>query len=100
MDPVRDPTAVGVNVTEREQLPDAGTLVPQLSVSAKSPFAEIDPIVSVELPMFRRRTCCAGLEDASGWTVYSKLQGFKETAAAEALLIFIRNASELPPSCS
>src|SRR5579864_1229983 len=53
MPPLRAPGAVGVNVTERVQLPAADTLFPQLSVSAKSPLVEIDEIESGALPMFR-----------------------------------------------
>ena len=55
IEPVRSPTAVGVKVAEREHVPDAETLVPQLSVSAKSPLVEIDEIVRFELPILRRK---------------------------------------------
>src|SRR5271163_1678689 len=58
IDPVRVPGTVGVKVTDKVQLPAAGTLVPQLSDSAKSPLAAIDEIASGELPMLRRRAVC------------------------------------------
>src|SRR5579884_2872317 len=38
IDPLRAPIVVGVNTTERVQLPAAATVVPQLSVSEKSPL--------------------------------------------------------------
>ena len=41
MEGVRDPTALGVNVTLTAQLAEAATDVPQLFVSAKSPLATI-----------------------------------------------------------
>src|SRR4029077_14372713 len=56
MVPLRDPPADGVNVTERVQLPAADKLVPQSSVSAKSPVMVIDEIESGALPMSRTTT--------------------------------------------
>jgi hypothetical protein len=53
--------ADGVNVTDNAQLPAAGTLFRQLSVSAKSPVVVIDEIESAELPMLRSRTVCGWL---------------------------------------
>src|SRR5580692_1463012 len=61
MVPLRVPDVVGVKVTENVQLPAAGTLFPQLSVSAKSPLVVIDEIESDALPMFRSRTVCGWL---------------------------------------
>jgi hypothetical protein len=55
-EPVRDPATVGPNETERVQLPAAGTLLPQVSLSVKSPTVEIDEMDSGELPMLRKRT--------------------------------------------
>src|SRR5271157_4058570 len=51
MDPARRPPAVGENITESVQLPLAATRFPQLSVSAKSPTAEIDVTLRAALPM-------------------------------------------------
>src|ERR1700730_12155837 len=56
IDPVRSPDVVGVKLTENVQLPAAGTLVPQLSVSAKSDASEMAEIHRGELPMSRSRT--------------------------------------------
>src|SRR5438105_2092766 len=56
MVPLREPPGDGVNVTERVHLPAADKLVPQSSVSAKSPVMVIDEIESGALPMFRTTT--------------------------------------------
>ena len=44
--PARGPAAVGVKVIDNKQLPVAGTLGVQLSVSAKSPVIVIEPMVN------------------------------------------------------
>jgi hypothetical protein len=56
MVPKRDPGALGVKIMERVQLPAADKLVPQFSVSEKSPVAVIDEIESGALPKFRTTT--------------------------------------------
>ena len=50
--PVRLPAAEGVNVTEIWQLLPAGSAVPHLFVSAKSPVAEMPDMLSGALPVF------------------------------------------------
>ena len=49
-DPLRVPTAVGVMVTLTVHPPSAGTLDPQVFVSAKSPLAAMPVIVSAAFP--------------------------------------------------
>lgn len=56
IDPARVPGAVGSKEMAKVQLLAEGTLFPQVSVSEKSPLAEIDEIESDALPMFRRST--------------------------------------------
>src|ERR1700735_3496173 len=46
IEPDLTPASVGVKITDKVQLPAAGTLVPQLSDSAKSPLAPIDAMES------------------------------------------------------
>jgi hypothetical protein len=54
--PLRDPLAVGVKVTLREQLPLAARLEPQVLVCEKSPLAVMLVMVRVALPVFVRVT--------------------------------------------
>ena len=49
--PVRVPVAVGVNVTLMVQEAPAATELPQVSVSAKSPLAEMLVTLNVPLPV-------------------------------------------------
>jgi hypothetical protein len=58
MAPARAPVAVGVKVTEIVQEAFLATLVPQSSVSAKSPLALILVNVSAALPMLVTVTLC------------------------------------------
>jgi hypothetical protein len=86
-----------VKVTESVQLPAAGTLIPQLSVSAKSPPAVIEEIDSAELPMLRSKTTWGWLvEPTVSWANCKEL-GLRETDGADAVPIFITNASAPPP---
>jgi len=50
--PVRLPAPVGVNVTDRVQIPPAEMLEPQLWLTAKSPEATIEARVNAALPEF------------------------------------------------
>ena len=97
MDPERDPAAVGVKVTENAQLPAAGTLFPQLSVSAKSPLAVIDEIANEELPMLRRRTVCGWLVEPTGRLPNWRELGLRATDGADAAPILTMKASMFPP---
>ena len=65
--PVRIPEAVGVNVTLMVQLAPAATELPQVSVSAKSPLAEILVIVKVAEPVLLSVTVCAALVVPTVW---------------------------------
>ena len=91
---------MGVKVTENVQLPAAGTLLPQVSVLAKSPLMVIDEMVSGELPMFRRRTVCGWLVEPINWGEYWRAAGLTDTDGAEFGPIFSTNASVFPPSLS
>src|SRR5271166_3459691 len=96
--PVREPGAVGVKVIANVQLPAAGTLVPQLSVSAKSPVAVIDVIERDALPRLRRSTFCGWLVVPIVWLAYCNEAGLKEAAGEFPAPIFRMNASVFPPS--
>jgi len=50
--PVREPPAVGVNVTEIAQFAPVATLDPQVFVSAKSPDAAMDVMLKAADPLF------------------------------------------------
>lgn len=59
--PLRVPPVVGVNVTLRIQEEPAATQLPQLFVSAKSPFAEIEEMERIAFPVLESVTDCATL---------------------------------------
>jgi hypothetical protein len=61
MDPKREPGAVGVNIAVKVQKEPAGTLVPQSSVSAKSPVMVLVAMVKGAVPMLRRTVERSGL---------------------------------------
>src|SRR5438128_4574755 len=50
--PVRDPVAVGANVTLMVQLPPATTVVPQVLICEKSPVATMFVILRSAVPVF------------------------------------------------
>ena len=89
---------MGVKVTDSVQLPAAGTLVPQLSVSAKSPLIVSDEIANVALPMLRRRAVCGWLVEPTAWAVYRIETGLMDTDGAEVGSIFITKALAVPAS--
>src|SRR5208282_3817009 len=98
MEPLRDPAAVGVKVTDKVQLPAADTLGSQLFDSAKSPLAVIEEISSAELPMLRSRTLCAEVVEPICCEGYCREYGSSATDGAEFDAIFITNASVFPPA--
>ena len=98
-EPLKAPGADGVKVTDIEQLPAAGTLDPQLSVSAKLAVLAIVAIVNEALPILRRRTDCGWLVEPICTGVNCKEKGFMATEGAEPMLIFDMNASLPPASC-
>ena len=61
IEPVREPAAVGVKVTEIVQLAPATTELPQVLVWLKSPLAAIVVIVRVADPLLVNVTDCAAL---------------------------------------
>jgi hypothetical protein len=67
MAPARGPVAVGVKVTEIVQVAFLATLVPQSSVSAKSPLALMLMKVSVALPTLVTVTLCFPLVAPTNW---------------------------------
>jgi hypothetical protein len=97
MDPVRDPDALGVNVTENVHSPAAGTLLPQVSVSAKSPVTLVEEIDNAALPRLRRRTVCKRLVEPTGKMPNCVELGLTETMEADAAPIFAMNPSRAPP---
>jgi hypothetical protein len=60
--PVRLPVAVGVNVTVIVHVIPAGTDVPHVFVSVKSPLAVIEVMFSVVLPLFFNVTGMVALD--------------------------------------
>ena len=59
--PLRVPLVVGVNVTLRAQEEPAASKLPQLFVSAKSPFTEIEEMERTASPVLESVTDCAPL---------------------------------------
>jgi hypothetical protein len=59
--PVRAPVAVGVKVTEMEQVPPIARVEPQVWVCAKSPEAAIEVILSAAVPELVSVTFCIAL---------------------------------------
>jgi len=59
--PLREPVAVGVNVTLIVQLDPAARLVPQVFVCAKSPVTVTPVIVRLAVPLLLRVTALAVL---------------------------------------
>ena len=64
--PVREPAAVGVNVTEIMQLAPAAKLVPQVEVCAKSPDATIEVTANAAVPGLDRAIVWAALVVPTG----------------------------------
>lgn len=73
--PVRLPPAVGVNVTETVQFAPMATLVPQVLVSAKSPEAAMDEMLSAAEPELEIVTVWAVLVDPTPWELNVRLAG-------------------------
>jgi len=65
--PARGPVAVGVKVTEIVQVAFLAKLVPQVSVSAKSPLALMLVNISVALPTLVTVTLCLLLVEPTNW---------------------------------
>src|SRR5580700_551959 len=98
MDPNRGPGSVGLKVTVSVQLPAAGTLVAQVSVSVKSPLMVIEEIVSAALPIFRSRDVFGWLTEPTARIENCTREGLIATAGAVAVPIFATKASVFPPS--
>jgi len=81
-EPVREPVAVGLNVTLMVQLAPARTAPPQVVVCAKSPLAEMLVILSDALPELVSVTDCAALGVPTVWELKVRLEGDKVTAGA------------------
>ena len=94
---VRMPVEEGVRVTVMLQPPPAGTDVPQLLVSAKSPLfgpvTLIDVIVRVASLMFVRIDSCGALVIPKVWLPKLRLRG----TSAGAMEILAIKTSLLPP---
>jgi hypothetical protein len=79
-EPVRDPEALGVKVTETAQFAPGLSEPAQVLVSLKSPLAAMLLIVIVPLPVFVRVTVWAALLVPTAWLPKFKLVGLKLAA--------------------
>lgn len=86
-----------MKVTVKVQVLAAGTPVPQLSVSLKSPLIVIDEMVSAVLPIFRNREVLGWLTEPTGRIENCTSEGLIATAAAFAVPILATKASVFPP---
>ena len=94
--PVRVPLALGAKVTFNVQVDPAATPFPQLSVSAKSPLAEMPMICKGAVPLLERVTVCGALVVPTLWL--AKVRLVEEIKAPGAREIFATKASaKLPP---
>src|SRR5277367_147696 len=98
MVPTLEPGTLGLKVTEKVQKEAAATLVPQSSVSAKSPTMVLLAMVRGALPMFRRMADIGGLVVPTSTTLNWSKEGCIETAGALAGPIFRMKASACPPN--
>src|ERR1700722_2069203 len=98
MEPNLGPGAVGVKVTVKVQVAAAGTPVPHVSVSVKSPLMVIDEMVSAELPIFRNNEVLGWLTEPTARIENCTSEGLIATAGAFAVPIFATKASVFPPS--
>jgi hypothetical protein len=98
IEPVRVPAAIGLNETEIVHVPAAGTPFPQVSVSLKSPTAEMDEIESAMLPMFRSKTVCETVAAPIVSSAKKSELGLNATPGSDAGPIFMTNASSSPAS--
>ena len=88
--PVRAPPAVGMNVTEMVQLPTAANALPQLLVSAKSPDAAMDEMLSVDPPVLESTTGCATLVEPVGAVAKVRLAGATVTVGGGSVAVPLR----------
>src|SRR5271157_1446767 len=100
--PFCSPTAVGVNVTEIEQLPDGESGVEQLSVSANPALAEIPEMDSGSLPRLVTVTVCVALLVPTFCGAKARLEGERTAAGTLEGAIFATKAlqSLTPPKCA
>jgi len=85
MAPLRLPTEVGINVTEILQFAPAARELPHVCVSAKSPDALIEAIVSAAFPEFVSVMACAALVEPVACEAKVRLVGASVTAGATPL---------------
>jgi hypothetical protein len=88
--PVRVPEAVGLKVTLMLQLAPAATELPQLSVSAKSPLAEILVIVKLTVPVLVSVTVCAALVVPTVWLANVNEEAERLTVVVGAVPVPVR----------
>lgn len=94
--PVRAPGAVGKNVMEIAQFAPAATLAPHVLVSAKSPDAAIDVIVSVAVPEFVNVSTCGAPLAPTTCEAKSRLVEESVAAGAGAVTTMVRGAEVTP----
>ena len=93
---VRVPLAVGVKVTFNVHVDPAATPLPQLSVSAKSPPAEIPVICKGAVPLLERVTVCGALVVPTLWLPKVRLVGESEAPGSREILA-TKASPKLPP---
>src|ERR1700722_13801421 len=96
--PTLEPGTVGLKVTEKVQKDAAATLVPQSSVSAKSPATVLLAMVRGALPMLRRIADIGELVVPTSTTLNWSKEGCIETPGSLAGPIFKMKASACPPN--
>lgn len=108
--PVRAPDAVGLKVTEMEQLAPETTFEPHVFVSAKSPEAFIDAMLRADPPELVSVTACAGLAVPCVWDAKVRVVGETVTlldempapvsetvwGEPEALSVIVREPERVP----
>ena len=88
--PLLVPAAVGLKVTLILQLPPAGTALPHALVSAKSPLAVMDVMLSTALPEFLKETACGVLVKPIARVLNVRVPGLKETPGAAGTPVPLR----------
>jgi hypothetical protein len=95
-EPVRDPAAVGVNVTLIVQLAPTARLVPQLFVCAKSPLAAMELIVAAAVPLLDSVVACDAVVDPTTVLANDRLAGEAESDGPGAVPVPLRATAVAP----
>jgi hypothetical protein len=95
-DPVREPAAVGVNVTLIVQLAPTARVVPQLFVCAKSPLAAMELIVAAVVPLFDRVVGCEAVVEPTTVFANARLVGLALSDGPGAVPVPLRATVTAP----